>query len=482
MNIVDLVTWQALRRPKAPAILRKTTVISYARLDGAVAHIAERIAAQGLAPGQRVGVAMRTSPMHLMVLLALARLGAVSLPVSPGELPEKRKELVERFRLTTIVSDFREYAVEGAPLLLVDPDWSMPPAAVTPPRAAAPEHDAPWRITLSSGTTGLTKGIYMRHAQMLSNVLLQRTVVRVGADQRYLCFRDLDAAAGLRPCLIHLAAGGAVIFPSETEPADFYEAAERHGATHASASPGLLRSLVAAAPRKGAPSLKHFEIGGAALQFALAEEAAAKITPHVLSTYGASETGRIAIAPIALLRREPGCSGWFVPWVESQALDDDGRVLPPGERGALRFRGIGFASEYVDDAEASAKAFRDGWFWPGDAGRIDRRGLLFVEGRVDDLVNLGGAKIAPSAVEKVLETHPAVVEAAAFGAKSAQGVTRLYAAVVTREPVEEKALIAHCRAKLGSMAPGRIFTMAALPRNENGKLLRRELASRVVSR
>jgi len=272
------------------------------------------------------------------------------------------------------------------------------------------------------------------------------------------------------------------IFPAETEPADFYEAAERHRATHASASPGLLRSLVAAAPPKGAPSLKHFEIGGAALQFALAEEAAAKITPHVLSTYGASETGRIAIAPIALLRRESACSGWFVPWVEAQALDDDGRVLPPGERGSLRYRGVGFAEGYVDDPEASARAFRDGWFWPGDAGRIDRRGLLFVEGRVDDLVNLGGAKIAPSAVEQVLETHPAVVEAAAFGAKSAQGAVRLYAAVVTRSPVEERALIEHCKAKLGAMSPSRIFTMAALPRNENGKLQRRELASRVAQR
>jgi acyl-coenzyme A synthetase/AMP-(fatty) acid ligase len=317
---------------------------------------------------------------------------------------------------------------------------------------------------------------------MLNNVLLQRTVVRVGPDCRYLCFRDLDAAAGLRPCLIHLAAGGTVVFAAETEPGNFFEAAARHGATHASASPGLLRSLVAHAPPKGAPSLKHFEIGGAALQFALAGEAAAKITPHVLSTYGASETGRIAIAPIDLLRKASGCSGWFVPWVETQVLGEGGRVLPQGERGALRFRGVGFADGYVDDPEASAKAFRDGWFYSGDAGRIDPRGLLFVEGRVDDLVNLGGAKIAPSLVEKVLETHPAVVEAAAFGSKSASGVERLYAAVVTRKPVEEKALVEHCRAKLGSMAPSRVFTLAELPRNENGKLLRRELAKRVVAR
>src|SRR5207244_3867596 len=103
----------------------------------------------------------------------------------------------------------------------------------------------------------------------------------------------------------------------------------------------------------------------------------------------------------------------------------------------------------------------------GDAGRIDRRGILFVDARVDDLVNLGGAKIAPKLVEEVLETHPAVAEAAAFGSKSAKGVDRLYAAVVTRKPVEEKALIEHCKAKLGSMAPGRIFMVASLPRNEN---------------
>src|SRR5260221_12969000 len=98
---------------------------------------------------------------------------------------------------------------------------------------------------------------------------------------------------------------------------------------------------------------------------------------------------------------------------DAEAVEESGTRLPPGVTGALRFRRKGMALEYFRNAEAPARFFRDGWFYPGDPGRIDAEGRLFIEGRVDDKRNIDGKKGEPTPIEQALEDHPAVAEAAA---------------------------------------------------------------------
>ena len=302
-----------------------------------------------------------------------------------------------------------------------------------------------------------------------------------GPAQRYLCFRGLDSMSGLRPCLIHLAAGGSVAFGASTEPEAFFEAVAQHRATHVNVSSGLLRTLVARAPQAtpACPGIVHLDVGGAALSPALATEAMAKVTPHLYASYGSTETGRIATASPDIVRGRPGCSGRISPWVEAQTVDEQDRVLPPGTSGILRYRGIGFADQYYRDPETSARVFRAGWFYPGDIGRLAEGELLYAEARTDDVINVGGRKVSPGEIEAVLERHPDVAEAAAFGVRLARG-DRLYAAVVLRRETPEKALLEHCRGPLGNAAPHRIFTLPSLPRNAAGKVLRTELVRQLA--
>ena len=479
MNIADLIARQARRRPGAAAIARKGISMTHAQLEASVAHVAGRLAAAGLAPGQLVAVAMRTSPLHLITILALARLGAISIPLSPGEPASERRALAARFGVAAVASDFPEYAVDDVPLVLVDPGWAMRPT----PDGLAPGQpaDALWRVNLSSGTTGTPKGVPATHEAIVNNVLLSRIVTRTGPAQRYLCFRGLDSMSGLRPCLIHLASGGAVVFGASTEAEHFFQAVAHHNATHVNVSSGLLRTLVKRAPAAApaCPGLIHLDVGGAALAPALAAEAMARITPHVHASYGSTETGRIATARPDMVRRLPGCSGRLSPWVEAQTVDEHDRVLPAGTSGILRYRGIGFADSYYRDPETSARVFRAGWFYPGDIGRIAAGELLYAEARADEVINVGGRKLSPGEVEQVLERHPDVAEAAAFGVRLARG-DRLYVAVVLRREAPEKALLEHCREPLGRSAPHRIFTLPSLPRNAAGKVLRRELARQLA--
>jgi acyl-coenzyme A synthetase/AMP-(fatty) acid ligase len=224
-------------------------------------------------------------------------------------------------------------------------------------------------------------------------------------------------------------------------------------------------------------------VAGAAMPPDLFAAARERVTPNLASGYGITEIGIMALADRELLARAPASGGRLLADVEAEVVDAAGERLPRGARGILRFRREHMAREYFRNPQATAKAFRDGWFYPGDLGRIDAEGLVFVEGRLDDELNIGGVKIEPAPIEQALQAHASVVEAAVFAAAPDQAGAALFAAAVVRAPVDEKALIAHCRSRVGPMhTPVRIFFTDKLPRNEAGKLLRAELARRVGRR
>ena len=175
------------------------------------------------------------------------------------------------------------------------------------------------------------------------------------------------------------------------------------------------------------------KFGGGTLPETLRKRAQARITPNLYMVYGATETWLLALADPRTLEAYPGTAGKVLPWIEAQAVDEADRPLPAGESGVLRFRGKGVASGYhgvPEDPTGMHKAFRNGWCYVGDVGRVTAEGLLYVEGRVDDVINVGGPKINSSVVEGVLLSHPDVKEVAAFGVRSPEGRDWLVAAVV----------------------------------------------------
>jgi long-chain acyl-CoA synthetase len=163
---------------------------------------------------------------------------------------------------------------------------------------------------------------------------------------------------------------------------------------------------------------------------------------------------------------------------EVRVLDGDGRILPPGAVGQIAVRGPQLMREYWDDPEATAARLVDGWLRSGDVGRLDDAGFLTLVDREDDVIITGGFNVYPREVELVLESHPAVLEAAVAAVphpRWGQGV----AAWLVRRPganATERELVDHCRGRLaGYKKPVRITFVDALPRNATGKLLRRRL-------
>jgi acyl-CoA synthetase (AMP-forming)/AMP-acid ligase II len=219
-----------------------------------------------------------------------------------------------------------------------------------------------------------------------------------------------------------------------------------------------------------------------ALSLDLAPENSAR-SPNVYVDYGANEA-----SPLATLRPEdwlepPGTVGKINPGIEAQAVDDEGRILPPGTSGQLRFRAPWFPQGYVHNETASNQRFRDGWFYPGDLGAIDARGYVTLRGRADDVINFSGTKIAPSDIEAVLLQHPDVVDAAVVGVPDAMSGELPVAFVVLRRDKSASDLGEFCAGQIdGARLPPRHVCVAAIPRNPGGKIQRDRLCELYLGR
>ena len=162
-----------------------------------------------------------------------------------------------------------------------------------------------------------------------------------------------------------------------------------------------------------------------------------------------------------------------------EVVDEHGTQRPALVSGEIRVSGPGVITSYIDNPEASAKSFRNGWFYPGDLGFMTAEGALVLQGRKDDMMIFDGINIYPAEIEGVLAAHPSVRETAAFSLRHERFQDVPVAAVTLTSEASEKALIEHCRNLLGIKHPKRVFVLEEFPRNPMGKILRRELAQHV---
>jgi long-chain acyl-CoA synthetase len=197
---------------------------------------------------------------------------------------------------------------------------------------------------------------------------------------------------------------------------------------------------------------------------------------QIWELYGASEGGATRIGPDEW-RAHPGSVGLPWPGVEVRILDNGGRPLPDGEQGLVYVRPAGgMRFHYHDDPDKTASAWRDDAFTVGDIGYLDADGYLYLTDRASDMVIRGGVNIYPREIEEVLFTHPAVVDCAVFGVPDERFGERLRAVVETRAEVSPDELREHVRERLAEFkVPAEVELVDELPRNPNGKVMKRWL-------
>jgi long-chain acyl-CoA synthetase len=197
---------------------------------------------------------------------------------------------------------------------------------------------------------------------------------------------------------------------------------------------------------------------------------------EVLCVYGSTEAGTAALRSYET--DDPFDVGHIIPGAEIQIVDDDGVVLPVGEVGRLRHRSEFMNHHYLGDPDGSSASWIDGWFYPGDLASIRPDNGLTLAGRASEIINAGGVKINPVRLDQFATKHADVLDAASFGYETADGILQVGIALVTADEFDVQALIREFEAEFGPAAPRLVARIDAIPRNQMGKPLRRELAEK----
>jgi acyl-coenzyme A synthetase/AMP-(fatty) acid ligase len=474
MNLADIITRHAAATPFAPAVVEGARTWNYAEFDTAIWRAAGWLRGQGIGPGDVVGLAADTHALHLVAAYALARIGAVQLELSSQEPGHVREAYCRRFAVKSVVKDAD-----------LDRAWLEAPGDAPADRSiGAPGGDAGWKIVLTSGTTGAPKAVRQTHDLQIAWCRINQETIPTLPGDRYLAQIRLDFSAGFRLCTyIHWGGGAVVIARGLRTVGDLMQAVEREAITYMALTPVQLHGLLQALPRTSGRwnRVRLVRSGSMAATEALREAVMERLCPSLIVSYGTNDVGLpMACGAAATLRATPGAVGFAASGVRIEIVDDSDFPLSAGETGTVRVRAPVMPERYIDNPEASARAFRDGWYYPGDLGMLTPAGALVLKGRVDDLMNCDGIKIYPSEIEDVLQAHPDVVEVAAFPLPSDRHQHIPAAALVTRRPVDREALQRFCLERLGPRAPRTVVFLDTLPRNAAGKVDKRALVRLVA--
>jgi acyl-CoA synthetase (AMP-forming)/AMP-acid ligase II len=469
MNIVEPILFQARYQPGAPALcLLGKHVVSYAVLRAQMNNVARRAIACGLRRGSVVALSIDDPLLEAALILGLTQLGIVTMSV--GMLPPAG------LRFDAAISATKPVFASAAQHLALDDSWIMgdgTPIEITPETQS--ESDEVCRIVLTSGTTGDPKAVALTHRQVMARNARYEYVLgnRLPTCSRLYMNVSLAAVIGYQ-FLTHILGRGGTIFFRGAGIENALRMFEVFRVEAMLASPSALAQLLAVCDQHPLSEF-HFDVilaTGGLLPPSLVERIRPRLCTHLITAYGATETAMSATAPAHQISHIPGAAGYVTPGARIEIVDEANRPVPAGAEGIVRISGEFVIDSYIDDPIESARVFRDGWFYPGDLGSLTPSHLLIISGRQNNILNIGGEKIAAERIEAVLASFKGVRQAAVFVAANKAGVQEVWAAVVCPETFDAEKLRAHCRAGMPPyFVPARIVNLDALPMGAMGKVI-----------
>jgi acyl-coenzyme A synthetase/AMP-(fatty) acid ligase len=471
----DYVAFHAEQRPDAVAILDNGRAVTYGEFARDIRKFTHGIRELGVPEGGTIAVGSDDLYVQWLILLACERLGIATasvisreevsvLPLLAGvdlllsEFPLKRASPRRRHALTP--------AWVESVLRLSDAETALP----------QPSPEATLRILRTSGTTGAAKRI--RLTRRMAEAWLSRWIWCYGLSPRTRLMLAMPFVVGgiyAQACAV-LRAGGTVVREGRV---DVPTALSAHAVSHIALLPLYLRNVLEQIPAGFGrlPGLVVSTFGGA-IPPSLREEAVGRLCGALCDMYGCNEVGFIGSNGLHHVGR-------FIeiwPGVAAEVVDEQDRPLPRGEAGRIRVRTESMFSGYVDDPETTRQMLRDGWFYPGDVGVLHGARELELLGRADDLLNIGGVKIAPERLEEIIRMHTPLKDVAVGAVAGADGAAEICVAVADAG-IEEAAIWQQIDPAL-ALAGFRKFSivrLARIPRNLAGKIQRNLLRAEIAA-
>ncbi|MGK6323615.1 AMP-binding protein [Sphingomonas sp. DT-51] len=470
--------------PDTPALVDRAGAVTFAAAEAAVARLAGWLAAQRLAPGERVASWLPKTREACWLPLAAARAGLVHVPINPS---------LKRVQVAHILAD------SGAALLLTQEARAATLAAgdvpagcalhvvagegdALPPSAAAP--DALAALLYTSGSTGRPKGVMLSHANLWLGAISVAHYLGLAPDDRVLAVLPLSFDYGQNQLFSTWAAGASVAPLDYLAARDMVKAVERVGATTLAGVPPLWVQLLETDwPDTVALRLRRLTNSGGALTPTLVRGLRKRFpAARLFAMYGLTEAFRATYLDPALIDDYPESIGRAIPFAEVSVVRPDGTAAAAEEPGELVQAGPLVAQGYWRDPERTAARFRPApagargrAVWSGDTVVRGADGLLRFVGRDDEMIKTAGNRVSPQEVEEAVTAGGETNEAVAFGVPDGR-LGQVIVVVARGDGAADAALRERLRRDLPTyMQPTRVEWRAELPRNANGKLDRAAL-------
>ncbi|MGY8662068.1 AMP-binding protein [Bradyrhizobium sp. UFLA05-109] len=493
----------ARQSPEQPAIVSGAFApLTYHDLQRQLDDVRRQLRLAGFDCSARIGVLMPNGPQAILAIVAAACC-CIAVPLDPRLSPTEIDQRLDMLRLDALLvaqgssSEARKTAerrrivvIEAAPAGHDELGFTIAvQVSAAPAIDAEPDPSSPAFILQTSGTTAQPKLIPFSHSNMLAAAARLQAWFDLTSRDRCLSVSPPYYSHGLKVTVFTpLLTGGSIAVPANGAIVALDEWFDVLRPTWYSAGPTLHAAVLdkAKSPREAeaAHTLRFVVSGGAPLPKEVHDGLQRILGVPVLEHYGSSEAAQIAANLPPPGPNRPGTCGQ--PWPDTVAIvGDDGHPLPLGARGEILVRGPTVISGYLDAPDLNQASFVGGWFRTGDIGSLDGDGFLSVHGRLSELINRGGEKIAPAEIESVLLRHPAVAEAAAFAIRHPRLGEDVAAAIVAHPHAQTTTaeLRQFLQRELASFKiPRRILILDQLPKGTTGKVQRRRLRESIDTR
>jgi amino acid adenylation domain-containing protein len=497
-TVHDLIDFRAEAQPDRGFLMSPETErwLTFRELQEQVRQLCGLFQSMGLAPGDKIAFLMDNGLFTAQLFLGTMYGGFVAVPLNVRAGVSQLSYTLENCdaKLVFVGRSYEALLKDvlghvRRPVQVVPADADFGPAMDAIPTMShdlpRPGADDAAMLIYTSGSTGQPKGPIHTHRSVLAHGRNSAQAHKLNAADRSLLVLPLyhinAECVTLIPTLL---SGGSVILPHGFAVSEFWNWIDDYGCTWSAVVPTIISQLLdwkdpkAESRAEAFARIRFLRSSSAPLSPSLHREFIEKFHLPLIQAMGSSEAGNVFSNPVPPGVNKIGSPG--LPWgFEARIVDRDGVELPAGEPGEVWLRGDGMTQGYYNDPVGTAAAFdAAGWLHTGDLAYRDADGYFFVIGRSKELIIKGGVNIAPKQIDEILETHPAVLEAAAVGVPDRYVGEDLVAFAVLRDGMrcDELELLSFCESHLGYFkTPTRVYFVADLPKGPSGKVQRLRL-------
>lgn len=472
----DYLEFHALRSPDAVALIHDGREYTFDQFYRNLQKFTNVMRNFTMSPGSIVSICCADLYVHLLLIMACEnnRLVTASFLASEGNAC---RPLLSMSAL--VIADDNRFAADSARFHHLTPQWlngvfflddyrddldPIPPGGI----------DDPIRLIRSSGTTGSQKLMFKTRGMLEGEI--NRSAIFFGAPLspfRSLVTLPLTVAGTYRRYMLNIRMGLTSVYDTTMSP---FDAMVKYDVRYFSTVPMMLEKLLNEIPPNFVkPDGMVVVIFGASVSDKLRQRVLSRLATNIIEVYASNEADVVALVD------ETGV-GTLAPGAAAEVVDEDDNRLPLGEIGRVRVKVPGLVDGYLDDPEATAALFRDGWFYPGDVGVMPAPRRLQILGRDDDQLNIGGVKIEPSTIEDILlgisALRPSVQDLAVTSIENVNGIEEICVAVVANEGAEDKSIAEQIKRTLpAEYGNVRVKLVNRIPRTASRKVQRYLLKS-----